>query len=220
MLKLVLFAIAAILQVAPVVARTLIVEGVVSPAWVERGDKREPLVVGMQMSGKDRIVTGEGARVMLRMAEGSAVKMGENATLGLDNLAEKKNSAGDTAVSASLDVVKGAFRFTTGIFSKARGERDVSVKIATVTAGIRGTDVWGRSTSDQDIVCLLEGKISVQHGGKEFAMTEPLSFFIAPRNAPPKPVSTVPQKQVDEWSAETEITEGLGAARAGRSASR
>jgi hypothetical protein len=55
----------------------------------------------------------------------------------------------------------------------------------------------------------------VQHGGKEFAMTEPLSFFIAPRNAPPKPVSTVAQKQVDEWSAETEITDGLGAARAG-----
>jgi hypothetical protein len=215
MLKLVLFVIAVVLQIAPAVARTLIVDGVVSPAWVERGDKREPLTPGMQLNDKDRIVTGGGARVMLRMAEGSAVKLGENTTLAIDNLAEKKNSAGAPVASASLDVVKGAFRFTTGIFSKARGERDVSVKVATVTAGIRGTDVWGRSTSDEDIVCLLEGKISVQHGGKEFAMSEPLSFFIAPRNAPAKPVATVPKQQVDEWSAETEISEGQGATRAG-----
>jgi len=215
MLKIVLFVIAALMQIAPAAARTLIVEGVVSPAWVERGDKREPLTPGMQLNDRDRIVTGGGARVMLRMAEGSAVKLGENATLALDNLTEKKNSAGAPVASASLDVVKGAFRFTTGIFSKARGERDVSVKIATVTAGIRGTDVWGRSTSDQDIVCLLEGKISVAHAGKEFLMDQPLQFFIAPRNAPPKPVATVPKQQVDEWSAETEISEGQGATRAG-----
>ncbi len=209
------FVIAALLLAAPVAARTLIVEGVVSPAWVERSGAREPLTTGMQLNDKDRIHTGGGARVVLRMAEGSAVKLGENTTLALDNLADKKNSKGDTAVSASLDVVKGAFRFTTGIFTKARGERDVSVRIATVTAGIRGTDVWGRSTADQDIVCLLEGKISVQHGGKEFAMSEPLQFFIAPRNAPPKPISFVTRQQVDEWSAETEISEGQGATRAG-----
>jgi len=202
------------LPMAPAVARVLTVEGVVSPAWVERGGGREPLMVGMQLSDKDRIITGERARVMLRMAEGSAVKLGENATLGLDNLTEKK-AADSATVGASLEVVKGAFRFTTGIFGKPRGQRNVNVKIQTITAGIRGTDVWGRSRDDQDLVCLLEGRISVNHDKKEFVMDQPLQFFIAPRNAPPKPVGMVDKKQIDEWAQETEITDGQGATRAG-----
>jgi hypothetical protein len=206
-----------LLVIAPVpaAARNLTVEGVVSPAWVERGGKREPLTVGMQLNDKDRLVTGERARVMLRMSEGSAVKMGENATLALDNLTEKKNAENNPVVGASLDVVKGAFRFTTGIFGKPRGERNVSVKISTITAGIRGTDVWGRSNIEQDLICLLEGRVTVRHDRQEFVMDEPLQFFVAPRNAPPKPAGKVPQKQIDEWSQETEITEGQGATRAG-----
>jgi len=199
----------------PAAARTLTVEGVVSPAWVERAGKREPLTVGMELNNKDRLITGERARVMLRMAEGSAVKMGANATLALDNLTEKKNAENHPVVGASLDVVKGAFRFTTGIFGKPRAERDVNVKISTITAGIRGTDVWGRSNDAQDVVCLLEGRISVRHEKQSFVMDEPLQFFIAPRNEKPKPVGKVPQAQIDEWSLETEITEGQGAIRAG-----
>jgi hypothetical protein len=210
-----LIAALSVVPVLPALARNLTVEGVVSPAWVERGGKREPLAVGMQLNNKDRIITGPRARVMLRMTEGSAVKLGENATLGLDSLTEKKNADNQSVVGASLDVVKGAFRFTTGVFGKSRAERDVSVKISTITAGIRGTDVWGRSTDAQDLICLLEGRVSVLHEKQSFVMDEPLQFFIAPRNEKPKPVGRVPKAQIDEWSQETEITEGQGAIRAG-----
>ena len=149
------------------------------------------------------------------MAEGSAVKLGENATLALDGLSENQNPGNKPIVSASLDVVKGAFRFTTGVFSKAPAERDVKVKIATITAGVRGTDLWGRSTLAEDLVCLLEGRISIQHDKQEFVMDEPLQFFIAPRNEKPKPVGKAPQKQIDQWAQETEIAKGQGAMRAG-----
>jgi hypothetical protein len=148
------------------------------------------------------------------MAEGSAVKLGENATLAIDDLLEKKDG-GKTLVNASLDVVRGAFRFTTGMFSRQPAQRDVKVKIATITAGIRGTDVWGRSTAREDLVCLLDGRISVEHGGREFSMAEPLLFFIAPRGQPPKPVASVDKKQVDQWSEETELRDGGGAMRRG-----
>lgn len=205
----------ALLCAMPAVARTLTVEGVVSPAWVERAGRREPLTVGMQLGDKDRIVTGERARVMLRMSEGSAVKLGENATLGVDQLTEKKGADNSPLVGATLDVVKGAFRFTTGVFGKPSAGRDVNVKISTITAGIRGTDVWGRSNDEQDVVCLIEGRISVRHEKQEFVMNEPLQFFIAPRKGTPKPVGKVPQKQINEWAQETEITEGQGATRAG-----
>jgi FecR protein len=203
------------LGAAPVYAKTLTVEGVVSPAWVERANQREPLSAGMQLNDKDKIITGDRARVMLRMAEGSAVKLGENATLALDNLSEKKNADNSSAFGASLNVIKGAFRFTTGVFGKPRAQRNVDVKLGTVTAGIRGTDLWGRSIGTEDLVCLLEGRISVRHDNQEFVMNEPLQFFIAPRNAKSLPIGKAPKKQIEEWSQETEITEGLGATRAG-----
>lgn len=212
MLRNFIVAAALALSALPLAAQTLVVEGVLSPAWLERGGKREPLTSGMPLNAKDRVHTGPGARALIRMAEGSAVKLGENATLAVDDLLERKDG-GRAMVSASLDVVRGAFRFTTGIFSRQPAQRDVKVKIATITAGIRGTDVWGRSTKEADLVCLLDGRISVEHGGREFSMAEPLLFFIVPRNQPPKPVASVDRRQVDEWSEETELRDGGGAIR-------
>ena len=218
MLRTLAFATALMLTASPqLAAQTLIVEGVVSPAWVERGGKREPLIVGMTLNDKDKVHTGPGSRALLRMAEGSAVKLGENAILAVDELLEKKSADTGRLVSGTLDVLRGAFRFTTGVFAKQRAERDVKIKIATVTAGIRGTDVWGKAEAERDIVCLLEGRISVEHGGRQFTMQEPLSFFIAPRKEKPQPVAPVSKQQADQWSEETEIREGNGAiSRGGR----
>ena len=39
-----------------------------------------------------------------------------------------------------MGVVKGAFRFATGVFGKPRAERDVGIKFGTATAGVRGTE--------------------------------------------------------------------------------
>lgn len=197
-------------------AQTLTVEGMVSPAWVERaGAPREPLTIGMALGNKDRIHTGPGSRVLLQMADGSAVKLGENAILTVDDLFEKKGVDARRLITASLDVARGAFRFTTDVFAKQRAERDVKIRVTTVTAGIRGTDVWGKSEGERDIVCLLEGKVAVEHAGRQFTMQDPLSFFVAPRKGKPGPVAPVSKQQVDEWSEETEIREGKGAVRQG-----
>src|SRR5687768_2531373 len=64
-------------------AQTLVVESVVSPAWVERGGTREPLQPGAVLRAKDKVHTGASARLLLRLAEGSAVKLGEHATLAV-----------------------------------------------------------------------------------------------------------------------------------------
>ena len=62
---------------------------------------------------------------------------------------------GETAlVKASMGVVKGAFRFATGVFGKPRAERDVGIKFGTATAGVRGTEPWGRSPSTRTIWCV------------------------------------------------------------------
>lgn len=203
------------LHAVPALAQTIVVEGMLSPAWVERGGRLAPLAVGMQLGDRDRIRTGPGARALLRLAEGSAVKLGENAVLELDGVSDKRDAGVERLFTASLDVVRGAFRFTTAIFGKHAAGRDVKVRISTVTAGIRGTDLWGKSADDRDIVCLIEGRIGVEHGGQSFEMAEPLSFFIAPRKEKPLPVAPVDRKQLELWAAETEIQGGSGGARRG-----
>ena len=125
----------AALIAAPAAAASQSVEGTVSPAWVERAGSAErvPLAPGMTLQNRDRVVTGEGSRALLKLADGSAFKLGENATLNLDGLAEKRSDRARRLVTASLDVAQGAFRFTTGIFSKLTAERDVTITVSSVT---------------------------------------------------------------------------------------
>lgn len=197
-------------QAAPQALPYATVDAVQSPAWVERGDRRLPLVVGQELQNRDRIVTGDDARVVLRLAEGSAVKLGENATLKVDALGRRDGGV----FTAALDVVKGAFRFTTGIFTKGQDRRAVNVRIATITAGIRGTDLWGSSNAERDLVCLIEGKITVLHEKAEpVLMSDPLSFYIAPRGEAPKPVTGVDPQQLAQWARETEAAAGQGMSR-------
>ena len=193
----------------------IVVEGVQMPAWAEHtSGARGPLAIGMTLANKDRVYTGPGARALLRLADGSLVKLGENGILALDDLGQKKINLKDV-VTASLDVLSGAFRFTTQALYQFRGERDVKVRIVTITAGVRGTDLWGKADTARDVVCLIEGKITVARGQDAFTMDQPMSFYIAPKNEPPLPVAPVSKEQLALWSAETEIAAGAGAIRKG-----
>jgi hypothetical protein len=184
-----------------------IVESVQMPAWIERNGVRQPLEPGRALKSRDRVITGAEARVLIQLAEGSAVKLGENAQLDLNVLGRRENRV----FTAALDVARGAFRFTTGIFSKQRQQRAVNVRIATITAGIRGTDLWGRSDAERDLICLLEGHITIFHALDEAReLSEPLSFYAAAKDSAPQAVDKVDAEQVAKWAAETEVQPGSG----------
>ncbi len=188
------------------------IDSVQMPAWVERNGVRQALVPGKVLQNRDRVITGADARVLIQLAEGSAVKLGENTQLDINALGRRENRV----FTAALDVAKGAFRFTTGIFSSVRQQRAINVRIATITAGIRGTDLWGQSNAERDLVCLLEGHITVFHPldqGRELG--EALSFYVAPKDMAPEPVGKVDYDQVAKWSALTEIQPGSGYAQRG-----
>jgi hypothetical protein len=188
-----------------------VVEGVQMPAWVERDGARVPLAPGASLRSNDTLRTGADARLLVKLADGSAVKLGENAQLRLTTIETRK----DSVFVSVMNVAQGAFRFTTEILARAR-RRDVSVTVATVTAGIRGTDLWGKAAADRDIVCLIEGRIEVsRQGDPTITMDQPLSFYVAPRGQPPLPVAPVNPDQLKQWAAETEIADGKGAARRG-----
>ena len=185
------------------------VEGLQMPAWIERGGDRMPLRAGMALETNDRVITGRDSRVLLRLAEGSHVKLGQNADFHLRELFPPPPGGGG-AFRGFFDVLKGAFRFTTTLISK-RHQRDLSVRISGLTTGVRGTDLWGKAANDRDIVCLIEGEISVQRGQDQpFVMSDPLSFYIAPKNAPPLPVAPVDAERLAQWAEETELQSGGG----------
>jgi hypothetical protein len=189
-------------------AQTGVVEAVQYPAWLERGGSSVPLMPGTALQPQDRLRTGENARVQVRLPEGSTVKLGERAQIVIER-AENRGF-----FRASLAVLTGAFRFTTDALRKSQ-RREVSIKVKNVTAGIRGTDLWGKSTGERDLVCLLEGKISVgAEGHPTVTLDQPLDFYQKPRDGAPS-VAKVDAKQIAEWSLETEISKDGPAARAG-----
>jgi hypothetical protein len=197
----------ALLGAGGAMAQPVVVEAVQSPAWLERGGYAVPLTPGTMLQPSDRLRTGGNARVQLKLAEGSAVKLGENAQV----VVERAQAGG--VFKATLQVLAGAFRFTT---SKLLGrERDVSIKVGLVTAGIRGTDLWGKSSEARDLVCLLEGRIAVEsEGHPAVALEQPLEFYQRPRGGEPG-VGKVDAKQVEEWARETELAPDGPTARAG-----
>lgn len=137
--------------------------------------------------------------------------------LAVDDLREKKGVDARRLVCASLELIRAAFRFTTGVFVRPAAQRDIKIRIRTVTTGNRGTDVWGQSTSEQDVVCLIEGKIDVRDCDREFTMQDPLSFFVAPRTGKANSVAPVPQDQLEKCIEETKIRAGKGGLRTGGS---
>ena len=186
-----------------------VVEGVQMPAWVERGGVRTPIQPGMLLQPGDVIHTGAGSRLMVRMSERSLVKLGENGRLRFTELSVTKE-----LFKAALGVLEGAFRFTTDVAVKNR-RRDVSVMVANVTAGVRGTDFWGRSRADTEIVCLIEGAIEVAAPGEQpLAMNQARQFYrrVAGRA---QPIGFVEPEQLAQWAQETEIQPGRGALRSG-----
>jgi hypothetical protein len=184
------------------------VEAVQYPAWLERGGRAVPLTPGIALQARDRLRTGAGARVQLRLGEGSTVKLGERAQF----VVERAEDRG--VFRAALSVIAGAFRFTGQALGR---KRDISIRVKNATAGIRGTDVWGKATDERDIVCLIEGRVTVDsEGHPQVVLDQPLDFYQKPRDAAPQ-VAKVDQKQLDIWALETEIApDGPAADRSGR----
>lgn len=183
------------------------VDAVQLPAWRVRGDVSEPLAPGMAVENGDQLRTGAGARVYLKLAEGSTVKLGESARMSFYSRSLKPASF----FRGAIDMATGAFRYTTALAAKLRN-RDVAIRVGAATIGIRGTDVWGKSSDDQDLVMLIEGHIEVKPaGGEPMTMDEPLSVFVAPKGAAPLPLATATEAELQSRARETDLEPSNGA---------
>ena len=186
-----------------------VVEGVQMPAWIERDGRRLPLIPGMELRPGDQVVTGAGSRVMVKLAEGSLVKLGEKGQLRFSELSPTRE-----LFKAALEVLEGAFRFTTDVVAKPR-KREVTIRAAQVTAGVRGTDFWGRARQGNEIVCLFDGEVEVAAAGEApVTLREPRQFYRR-IDGKTQAVGVVNETQIGTWSAEVELQAGKGIARRG-----
>lgn len=174
------------------------------PAWVINSKGlQKPLVAGQALGAGDTILTGAGGRVELLVEEGSTIKLGESARFKVANIVPAKKNEG--VFSSALEVIKGAFRFTTASSAKATPRR-VDIKVATLTAGIRGTDLWGKANDERDLVCLLEGKIEVNYASDKVTLDQERQFYAVNRNGTTEPISIVPEEKVlKEWAPQTDL---------------
>lgn len=180
------------------------VEAVQKQAWFERGGMISPLTPGTQLQEQDTIRTGQGARVVLRLPDQSIIKLGEYAIVKLNVILPPENSKTAT-FEGDVSIIRGAFRFT----SQVATQRNVKIRISkTLTAGIRGTDLWGASQLwGKDLVCLFEGKISVEDAeNNAHFMDKHLQYLVVDNKSAELTEGFLEaEKAMVEWMQETEL---------------
>lgn len=183
-------------------APNALVETVQAPAWVERGDQRLPLAAGMALENRDRLVTGDGARVVVLFADGSAFKLGEHSLLALNALRQNENGL----FTGGLDLKAGALRLISHAYQEAPVKRAINVRFGAVTAAVRGeADLTGKADSERDAVALRDGRAVFSHPqGAPTEVDIPLQVYEAAKAQAPSPLATVDRFQGAVWALKTE----------------
>ncbi|EXI86042.1 MAG: FecR protein [Candidatus Accumulibacter regalis] len=191
-----------------------IVDALQMPAWIERQGVRHALVPGTILANQDKLVTGADARVRIQLADGSVLALGDNSEMRLNALGVREKPV----FTAAIDVPHGSLRFTTGAFSRQHRERAINLRFGALTAGVRGTDLWGSADADGDRVCLLEGTITVVPPDDQAQqLSAPATCYLASRGATPTLSEAASAGQLSMWAAQAGIQSGNGeATRAGR----
>lgn len=188
------------------------VEAVQMPAWVERGGERLPFAPGDAVSTADEVQTGPGAGLVLRMPEGSLVRLGEKTRLGVQWM-DARQQDGRVRVQSELKLFDGFFRFATSAVAKAVGERRVDVALRTATIGIRGTDFWSMTDEEHDAACLFEGKVDLATRDQgNLSLEQPTAFWARFFQRPVQPVGNATPQQLATFLNSTEVTPGRGIA--------
>jgi hypothetical protein len=138
------------------------------------------------------IKTGAGARLLIEFVDGTQFTIGEKSSVTIDRFVF---DPGRPVNAIKLGVV-GPFRFITGKVGKAIGS-NISIRTASATLGIRGTDVWGGPIDNQYGVFLAQGVVTVSAGGGQVVLSKPGSGTnIAAPGTPPGPVRQWPKDKV------------------------
>ena len=190
----------------------MLVEAVQLPAWHIKNGRRLPLAPGDRLATGEELETASGAGVVVQLAEGSLIRLGEKTRLGIQRL--EVNTADDrTAVQSELKLFNGFFRFTTSAVAKVAGTRKIDVSLRTATVGIRGTDFWTMTDDKHDATCLFEGKVDLATRDQgALTLDKPTAFWARFFDQPVKPVGNATPDELAKFIKTTELQPGQGVA--------
>lgn len=185
------------------------VKAVQFPSWIEREHQIIAIKPGINIEQGDVLKTGKQGKLLLSMDDGSDIKLGTESKIEI-KVVKPATLKNNSIFGLALNVVKGVFRFTTSALAKSR-KRDVAISFGTVTAGIRGTDIWGRVNTEKDLVCLIEGKIDVSHPQSALVrLDQPLQYYDAPKGEAGALKGKVEKQQLEQWAKLTELDNSKG----------
>lgn len=163
--------------------------------------KQRPLERGSEIRQGDRIVTGDGALVQLKLTDGTYLSVRTNTDVSVDKYKYDEKSAQGS--SMLLKLAQGALRSITG-FIGSRSPEAYKVVTPTATIGIRGTDhepVFIPEPKTGEIPAGPPGTYDKVNSGATFIQTTAGSVEIRPgqvgfvpvlTNTPPKLLPAVP----------------------------
>lgn len=185
---------------APLQAKVVRVE---VAAWQEQDGRLAPLHQGDLLAAGSVLLTDAKGRLVLQLPDGSALYVGSDSRLQVDELTAPDGAA-EGLVRQSFALGKGALRFVTGALAKLK-PREVTVKLQTSTIGVRGTDFFAEQDGEEENVCLFEGKVAVVDSrGPTYQLTEPRQFFhIEKASDTQATISKASKKQVANWLRRT-----------------
>lgn len=190
-----------------------VIEALQVPAWVETNGQRRPAQPGQKLRTKDKAVTAEASRMLLRLPDRSIIKLGEKTEFQIDAMANQQQSlAGPSEMKAQLRLLTGVLRYATDYTSKALGHtRNIDLQLATATVGIRGTDFWSMTDADHDAVCLFEGRVAVERSGREdIALDQPGAFWTIRTNQPEQGAGQATPEQLQKFIVQADLKPGSG----------
>ncbi len=172
---------------------------------LQRGDQLLLLKRHSPLQEGDLIKTGNGARVMLQLADKTRINLAENSEFAL---ARYRFDATAQTSDVRFQLARGAFRAVSGLIGKqANPKLEVATPVATI--GIRGTDFWGGFLFSEALdVTMISGKgiyiyndqgrVDIDTGGE--------GTTVAASQAPAPPVRWSAQK-VSQAAAATAVQE-------------
>ena len=159
-------------------------------ATIARSSSTLDVKNGISLKVKDKIMTSEQSRVQVILNDNTVVTIGSNSTFTFD--AYKFGTKDDSEVKMHIE--RGFFRSVTGKIGQLAPER-FTVKTASATIGIRGTDFSAQVSEDKETITCYKGRVDVFVNNTSFRVDAGMLMDIAHGNVELKKISVDKNKK-------------------------
>lgn len=163
------------------------------------GDSTRRLREGDEIHQYDVLITSAGARLQIVLADGTRVRLAEEAELLVDEFVfEPEANRGNLSLRALL----GAFEFSGGAIEDL-SEPGVEIMTPVAMLGVRGTAFWAGPIDDGYGVLVLDGEVEVANRGGNVTLGPGEGTMLYRRDQAPTPVKRWGRAKIDRALAMT-----------------